>query len=119
MAGKSIGLTKSGKTIYAHQAFHKHFDDWTSEDHVDAAEAHRDAATEARYGANVAHTVAYDRAKYTPPVSSWSGHNSSADEHVSRAKALDRTVAALGLGRKTPARLDAEIAASLAKRKRR
>jgi hypothetical protein len=74
-----MGRTRSGKPIFSDLVVHD-LAGWTSQDHADAAEAHEDAATEARYGRGP-YEVVYDRALYTPGPSSQRGHARMAEYH--------------------------------------
>jgi hypothetical protein len=74
-----MGRTRSGKPIFSDLVV-RDLAGWTSQDHADAAEAHADAATEARYGRG-SYEVAYDRALYTPKSNSQRGHAHMAEYH--------------------------------------
>lgn len=99
---KTIGHTSSGKPVYAAFQLHPSFTGWTADDHVDAAEAHRDAArTDIRTNASM--------------------HKNSAALHDEEAQRIYRAVEKLGPRRhstrkKLPAQLDREIAQSVGKR---
>jgi len=109
---KIIGHTSSGKPVYAAFQFHRGFDDWTANDHNDAADLHRDALL-------------------TDIKTNVSMHKTSAALHDEEAQRIHKLVEKLGLGRtakkpprhstrkKSSAELDREIAQVLAKKSRR
>ena len=97
---KTIGKTKSGKTVYAAYAFHQgKFSDWTVNDHQDAADLHRKAAR-------------------TDIKTNQTMHENSAKWHEADEQRILDLVGKLGLGKKTrghatrksPAQLDRDIA---------
>ena len=106
---KTIGKTKTSKTVYAGYAFHQgKFSDWTVNDHRDAADLHRKAAR-------------------TDIKTNQSMHEDSAKWHEEDAQRILDLVGKLGLGKKTrghatrksPAQLDCDIAHALAKKSTR
>lgn len=112
---KILGHTSSGKPVYAAFQFHRGFDDWTVNDHNDAADLHRDAVR-------------------SDIKTNASNHKTSAALHDDEARRIQTLVEKLGLGRtaktakkparhstrkKSPAELDREIAQVLAKKSQR
>jgi hypothetical protein len=89
IADPSMGATRSGRSISSGPVV-PDCEGWTPEDHADAAEAHADAATDARYGARSHDVVAYDRASYAPKPSSERGHARMAEYHRRKSAVLSR-----------------------------
>lgn len=88
MADPRMGTTQNGRPISSGLVV-LDYEGWTPDDHADAAEAHADAATEARYGQS-SHDVAYDRMLYAPKFDSARGHARMAEYHRKKSAALSK-----------------------------
>jgi len=89
---KTIGHTSSGKPVYAAYQLHPNFGDWTADDHMDAADVHRDA-------------------ERSDIMTNRSMHANSAALHAEDAQQIYKAVEKLGLSRgaKKPKRQHAKI----------
>ena len=83
--GHVIGHTKSNKPIYqSHSAAHKHYKEFSSKDHFDAAMSHQKEASKYKIGENDPISLAKEKIKH------FSHHDKMANDHfIAGTKKID------------------------------